>query len=119
MGRSIRGACSIWNCRSIRSPTVMRRWTSVAQLKCCLAPAHTEYGDRRNPTILFLHGIRLGRDIWAQHARMLVDRYHVLALDLPGHGSLQRVPFADATVGKLLDDTIAQHCAAPPLIVGY
>ncbi|HVA28252.1 MAG TPA: alpha/beta fold hydrolase [Candidatus Baltobacteraceae bacterium] len=84
-----------------------------------MTPAYTEYGDRRNPTILFLHGIRLGRDIWAQHARMLVDRYHVIALDLPGHGSLHRIPFAEATVGALLNDTIARTCAEPPLIVGY
>lgn len=50
---------------------------------------------------------------------MLVDRYHVLALDLPGHGSLARMPFSDHTIGALLDDTIAKHCSAPPIVVGY
>jgi len=84
-----------------------------------LGPAYTEYGDRRNPTILFLHGIRLGRDIWAQHASMLADRYHVIALDLPGHGSLAQMPFSEHTIGALLEDTIKRHCAGPPLIVGY
>ena len=80
---------------------------------------YTEYGDRRNPAILFLHGIRLGRDIWAQHAKMLVDKYHVIAVDLPGHGSLASVPFAASTVARLLDDVVEKHCSAPPIIVGY
>ena len=80
---------------------------------------YTEYGDRRNPAILFLHGIRLGRDIWAQHARLLVDKYHVITVDLPGHGSLASVPFSAPTIGHLLDNIIEQRCSSPPLIVGY
>jgi pimeloyl-ACP methyl ester carboxylesterase len=79
----------------------------------------SEYGDRRNPAILFLHGIRLGRDIWAQHARALVDRYHVVALDLPGHGSLEHIPFSEQTIARLLGEAIGLHCSRPPLIVGY
>lgn len=50
---------------------------------------------------------------------MLADRFHILALDLPGHGSLAQMPFSDRTIGALLEDTIERHCAAPPLIVGY
>jgi pimeloyl-ACP methyl ester carboxylesterase len=84
-----------------------------------LTPAHAEYGDRRNPAILFLHGIRLGRDIWVEHARALASRYHVVTLDLPGHGVLADVPFTQATIGELLDRTIATVCASPPLVVGY
>jgi pimeloyl-ACP methyl ester carboxylesterase len=82
-------------------------------------PAVTEYGDRRRPSIVFLHGIRLSRDIWAQHARMLIDRYHVIATDLPGHGSLERVPFSIPTVGGVLDAVLNRYCDSPPLIVGY
>ncbi len=81
--------------------------------------AYAEYGDRRNPAILFLHGIRLGRDIWTRHARALVDRYHVVAADLPGHGALARVPFEPGAVRALLDELTGEVCAQPPLIVGY
>jgi pimeloyl-ACP methyl ester carboxylesterase len=81
--------------------------------------AYTEYGDRRNPSILFLHGIRLGRDIWSTHASVLATRYHVVACDLPGHGALDAIPFTQATVGALLDRTIETLCPSPPLIVGY
>ncbi len=84
-----------------------------------MIPAYAEYGDRRNPAILFLHGIRLGREIWASHARQLSARFHVVTLDLPGHGTLARVPFTQATVGELLDRTIDDVCTQPPLIVGY
>ncbi|MDE2481616.1 MAG: alpha/beta hydrolase [bacterium] len=81
--------------------------------------AYSEYGDRRNPAILFLHGIRLGRDIWARHARSLVDRYHVVAADLPGHGALANVRFAPSSVRELLDRITGEVCTAPPLVVGY
>ncbi len=80
---------------------------------------YTEFGDRRNPSILFLHGIRLGRDIWTPHAEELAARYHAIACDLPGHGSLASVPFTQATVGELLDGTIDALCEQPPIIVGY
>lgn len=84
-----------------------------------MTPGLAEYGDRRNPAILFLHGIRLGGDIWVPHAQQLAARHHVITLDLPGHGALAKMPFSQATVGELLDRTIAERCERPPLIVGY
>jgi pimeloyl-ACP methyl ester carboxylesterase len=70
-------------------------------------------------SILFLHGIRLGAEIWKPHAALLEPRFHVVALDLPGHGALADVPFTQATITELLDTTIAQTCDAPPVMVGY
>jgi pimeloyl-ACP methyl ester carboxylesterase len=84
-----------------------------------LTRAYAEYGDRRNPAILFLHGIRLGSEIWKPHAQLLASRFHVITLDLPGHGVLAGMPFTQATIGTLLDDTIEATCDAPPVIVGY
>jgi pimeloyl-ACP methyl ester carboxylesterase len=66
-----------------------------------------------------LHGIRLGREIWTPHARALASKYHVVTVDLPGHGSLIDVPFTHAKIGELLDRTIEDVCGSPPLIVGY
>ncbi len=79
----------------------------------------TEYGDRRNPAILFLHGIRLGREIWAPHARLLAQRYHVVTVDLPGHGALAHVDFSEATLRNTISNAVENICASPPLIVGY
>ncbi|HET9028883.1 MAG TPA: alpha/beta fold hydrolase [Candidatus Aquilonibacter sp.] len=80
---------------------------------------YSEYGDRRNPAILFLHGIRLGRDIWAPHARMLAPRFHVVTVDLPGHGTLAHLDFSEATVRDVVSNAIEQACESPPLVVGY
>ncbi|HTX60569.1 MAG TPA: alpha/beta fold hydrolase [Verrucomicrobiae bacterium] len=80
--------------------------------------ARSAYGDATRPTLLFLHGIRLGRAIWERHARALAPRYHVVTLDLPGHGALAGVPFDEERIVELLDDTI-DWIGAPPLVVGY
>jgi len=81
--------------------------------------ATTQFGDPRNPPILFLHGIRLGREIWAPHAAILAHRYHVVTLDLPGHGALADVPFTQEDLDALLHGVIDGVLGAPPLIVGY
>jgi pimeloyl-ACP methyl ester carboxylesterase len=81
--------------------------------------AWSEFGDRANPPILFLHGIRLGREIWAEHARVLGSRYHVTTLDLPGHGVLAKMDFTQANVSALLDRVVDGVLRAPPLMVGY
>lgn len=97
----------------------MPRWTSGARSRCCLTRTFTEYGDRRNPAILFLHGIRLGREIWAPHARMLAQRYHVVTVDLPGHGTQAHVDFSQYSLRDTISNAIESICASPPLVVGY
>jgi pimeloyl-ACP methyl ester carboxylesterase len=84
-----------------------------------LTKAYDEFGDRRNPTILFLHGIHLGRQIWIEHARILAPRYHIVTLDLPGHGAMTHVPFTMPALDEVLEQTITEVCGSPPLIVGY
>jgi pimeloyl-ACP methyl ester carboxylesterase len=79
------------------------------QSKFSLTQAFTEYGDRRNPAILFLHGIRLGREIWAPHARILAPHYHVVTVDLPGHGALASVDFSETTVRYVAMEYATRH----------
>jgi pimeloyl-ACP methyl ester carboxylesterase len=81
--------------------------------------ATSEFGDRSNPPILFLHGIRLGREIWTPHAKALASRYHVVTSDFPGHGALAGVPFTQENVSALIDHVVDEIVTAPPLIVGY
>lgn len=76
-------------------------------------------GDPRDPPILFLHGIRLGRAIWSDHAERLARRYYVLALDLPGHGAHAATPFTQENVRQLITDTIERLAKRPVLLVGY
>jgi pimeloyl-ACP methyl ester carboxylesterase len=80
--------------------------------------ARTSFGDPALAPIVFLHGIRLGRQIWEHHALALAPRYHVVTLDLPGHGALAGVSFTEEHLAAQLDETI-DWLGRPPLIVGY
>ncbi len=80
--------------------------------------ARSTFGPPGRPTLLFVHGIRLGRAIWEPHAAHLTERYRVVTLDLPGHGSLVKTRFTQEHVDALFDETLAT-LDAPPLIVGY
>jgi pimeloyl-ACP methyl ester carboxylesterase len=66
-----------------------------------------------------LHGIRLGREIWVPHAQALARRYHVVTLDLPGHGALAGVPFTEERLDALLNDVIANVVGSAPVVIGY
>ena len=81
--------------------------------------AYSTYGDPQRPTIVFLHGIRLGRDIWQPHARALSRTYHVVTIDLPGHGASADVPFTPEGIASTVEHVLMNVATSPPLIVGY
>jgi len=43
------------------------------------------------PTLLLVHGYASDKDFWARTAARLTDKYHVIALDLPGCGESSRI----------------------------
>jgi pimeloyl-ACP methyl ester carboxylesterase len=43
-------------------------------------------GPSDAPTIVFLHGMSVSSWMWTQQVEGLADRYHTLAIDLPGNG---------------------------------
>lgn len=47
----------------------------------------TEWGEPSSPTVVLLHPAGTTRHCWTPHAESLRDAYHVVALDLPAHGS--------------------------------
>lgn len=47
---------------------------------------YTEWGSPSKPTILMLHGLNVQCHTWDPFARILQEKYHVLCLDLRGHG---------------------------------
>ncbi len=83
------------------------------------ARAYSIFGNPANPPIVLVHGIRLGRAIWEPHARALADRFHVVTLDLPGHGALTGMAFNAENIGAIFDEVYTRVCGTPPLIVGY
>lgn len=77
------------------------------------------YGDPAAPPIVFLHGIRLGGNIWERHAHALSDEFFVVTPDLPGHGALSEMPFDAPTIDAFLAYISDHVVSRPPLFVGY
>lgn len=46
----------------------------------------TEWGDKNNPEIICLHGLGSTSLSFIEIGELLQDRYHILSIDLPGHG---------------------------------
>lgn len=70
------------------------------------------------PAIVLIHGVTANRKIWLPHAPLLSHRYRVIALDLPGHGSLSGVPFRIESAVDLLAATIDEDAGGRALVVG-
>lgn len=80
-------------------------------------------GDPALPTICFLHGFLGDHREWAPWLKAWTDRYHTVAVDLPGHGAtpVNADPDAYTVSGaaRAIKDWLAdQHCG-PAHLVGY
>src|SRR5262249_49000889 len=52
-----------------------------------------DWGDPHLPPLVIVHGLRDHSHSFDDLARALVDRFHVLALDLRGHGDSETTPY--------------------------
>jgi len=52
-----------------------------------------DWGDPAKPPLVIVHGLRDHSHSFDELARGLVDRFHVLALDLRGHGDSETTPY--------------------------
>jgi len=52
-----------------------------------------DWGDPRQPPLVIVHGLRDHSHSFDDLARALLDRFHVLALDLRGHGDSETTPY--------------------------
>ncbi len=78
----------------------------------------TELGH--GPTLVFVHGLGNSRSDWMPTARKLIGRYHIVMVDLPGHGeSALPEPFSFATVGAALDAVLARQNPDSTIIVAH
>lgn len=50
------------------------------------------------PTLLFVHGFQADKSFWFAYLERLQASYHVLAIDLPGHGGSSLFPKDPATI---------------------
>lgn len=71
------------------------------------------------PSVLMVHGIRSSHTMWraqVEHLRSLGA--HVAAVDLPGHGSRQGIPFDLPTCIDVIDEAWAGLPSGPKIAVG-
>jgi pimeloyl-ACP methyl ester carboxylesterase len=68
---------------------------------------YTDWGAPSAPPVVFLHGVTGHARTWDDEARLLAERYHVLALDQRGHGDTDPAPDGDYSDAALLGDLAA------------
>lgn len=77
----------------------------------------TEFGS--GPTIVLVPGLGLARLSWMPTARKLLSRYHVVMVDLPGHGeSALPDPFSLEAAADALDQVVGRQPPDSTLLVG-
>ncbi|THA25524.1 SDR family oxidoreductase [Streptomyces sp. RKND-216] len=78
--------------------------------------AVAELGDPERPTILLVHGYPDSKEVWADVAPRLAERYHVVLYDVRGHGrsSAPKPLRGGFTLEKLTDDFLAVAEAVSP-----
>lgn len=59
-------------------------------LKNGIRIAYHEVGDKRNPTLLLVHGLASYKGVWYANLAALQKQFHCIAVDLPGSGESSR-----------------------------
>lgn len=78
----------------------------------------TEFG--RGPTVVLLHNVGSGRMVWMPTAKKLLADYHVVMVDLPGHGeSALPDPFSLAACAEALDQVLARQKPDSTVLVAH
>ena len=81
-----------------------------------------EWGDPRNPPLLFLHGGNQSAHSWDLVSLSLADRYRIYALDQRGHGDSEWARDAEYGPEPMARDAlalIAQEQIEAPIVVGH
>jgi pimeloyl-ACP methyl ester carboxylesterase len=83
-------------------------------------PEYHAEGEIGAPVVVFLHGARLARAVWARQTAEFSDRYRTVAVDLPGHGELAHVPFGLAAFIERLSRIVdAESRDGRAVLVGH
>lgn len=75
-------------------------------------------GPAAGPAIVFVHGTRLNRAMWAPQVERLSDTYRVIAMDLPGHGARADERFTLDAAAEVLARSIDEVADGRALVVG-
>lgn len=73
------------------------------------------------PTLVLVHGFGASKEVWLRFARQLAHDFHVIALDLPGHGDSAKPMDKNYSVPhqvSYLHDILAEMGVKAPHLVG-
>jgi len=83
-----------------------------------LSLASTEFG--KGPAIVLVPGLGSQRMQWMPTARRLISNYHVVMVDIPGHGeSLMPDPFSFEASAAMLDRVLARQNPDSTIVVAH
>tara|TARA_Y100001970_G_scaffold172068_1_gene210361 strand:- start:147 stop:995 length:849 start_codon:yes stop_codon:yes gene_type:complete len=78
------------------------------------------YGDKKNPDVLFIHGLMGSSTSFDDIITELIKKYHVTAIDLPGHGkSNLSINFTITELSNVVEMFIEDKFDEEFSIVGY
>src|ERR1043165_5206156 len=70
-------------------------------------------GSSRLPPLIFFHGFLGAKEDWMEMLPFFEERYHCIALDLPGHGE---TPYCEEMLATL-ETTLKMY--RKPILIGY
>jgi pimeloyl-ACP methyl ester carboxylesterase len=78
-----------------------------------------DWGDPRLPPLVIVHGLRDHSHSFDDLARGLLDRFHVFALDLRGHGDSETTPYYGRALHPRPAHLIRALRLERPVLVGH
>lgn len=81
-------------------------------------PSYDVDGPPDAPAIVFIHGTRLSRSAWSAQMADLRDAYRVIALDLPGHGTLATERFTLERAREQVVRVVDEAAGGKAVLVG-
>jgi pimeloyl-ACP methyl ester carboxylesterase len=77
-----------------------------------VSPHVTTTGDPADPAVVLLHGLGVSSWMWDDQVAALSDRFHCIAIDLPGNGGSHAVPWeSTAGTAAVVADVVADTAA--------
>lgn len=82
---------------------------------------YSELGDASKPPLLLIHGLGSDLQIFRWNARAWAEHFHVLALDLPGHGQSAKpeIQYSLSFFQRVIRSFIERKKLGPTRLLGY
>lgn len=81
-------------------------------------PVYESAGPTHAFPIVLVHGAAWTRNMWVPQIEALSDEFRVIAVDLPGHGTLREKPFQLASAVQVVMESLKQETKDRALVVG-